>query len=53
MVMLYDQPPGEDPAWHKDSDTAWAAYHAAVHAAAVKRGEDETAGDDSDPPERR
>ena len=46
--MFHDPPPLEASAWHEGSDEDWARYAAAVHAAAVKRGEDDgTEGDDS------
>ena len=41
--MFYRPAPLEGSAWYQGSDTAWGAYIAAVYAAAVKRGEDESA----------
>jgi hypothetical protein len=46
--MFHDQPTSETHLWHRAGDGAYVAYFAAVHAAAVKRGEDDSAeGDDS------
>jgi hypothetical protein len=41
--MLYHPPLQEDTAWRDASDESWARYAAAVYAAAVERGERDTA----------
>jgi hypothetical protein len=41
-LMLHD-PPVHENAWHDGDDEAWAAYAAAVYAAAVARREREAA----------